>query len=258
MTDKPKFVLKLSGINLDHIKAGDIGRLLNDFCKLLDDDFLFFEAIYPGSAVLKVSTEPEYYDEKLDKLNSNITRQAPALEDINKVLRGYSKTNKEIKASILASRTAVNDEDMELIHQIDYCKPNFPVFKQTETFMGRFFTGKLEKTLPDNDGSDYFTIILANDEVISVSVPKVLSLNLASYLPALWRQDSLVKFTGTACYELQDNYEMILKSFEASSFEIVENDTTANAWIDEFISQGMSGWQDIDDPIDLWLKERHS
>ncbi|SUD92364.1 Uncharacterised protein [Psychrobacter phenylpyruvicus] len=50
--------------------------------------------------------------------------------------------------------------------------------------MGRFFTGKLEKTLPDNDGSDYFTIILANDEVISVSVPKVLSLNLASYLPA--------------------------------------------------------------------------
>ncbi|SUD92363.1 hypothetical protein [Psychrobacter phenylpyruvicus] len=51
---------------------------------------------------------------------------------------------------------------------------------------------------------------------------------------------------------------MILKSFEASSFEIVENDTTANAWIDEFISQGMSGWQDIDDPIDLWLKERHS
>ena len=85
MTEKSKFVLKLSGIDLDNIKATDIGRLLNKFCKLLGDEHIFFDAIYSGSAVLKVSTEPEHYNEKLDKLSTNIHRQAPALEDINKV-----------------------------------------------------------------------------------------------------------------------------------------------------------------------------
>ncbi|SUD92344.1 hypothetical protein [Psychrobacter phenylpyruvicus] len=252
MTDKPKFVLKLSGINLDRIKAGDIGRLLNDFCKLLDDDFLFFEAIYPGSAVLKVSTEPEYYDEKLDKLNSNITRQAPALEDINKVLRGYSKTNKEIKASILASRTAVNDKDMELIHQIDYCKPITNTFKQNETLIG-----KLIKPAHGKDDTDHFTILLANNIYLSIAVSKEMSLSLAQHLESLWCFDTLIKFTGIAKYKIKNKYDINLVDFKATSYEIIDNKTTGKAWMTAFIEQGDSGWQALDDPISVWLEERH-
>lgn len=253
MTEKSKFVLKLSGIDLDNIKATDIGRLLNKFCKLLGDEHIFFDAIYSGSAVLKVSTEPEHYNEKLDKLSTNIHRQAPALEDINKVLRSYSKTFSKIEASILASRTAVNDDDMELIHQIDYHKPDYAVFNQTETLMG-----KLEKPAHGKDETDHFTITLANDEEVSVSVRKNISLDLASYLPSLWRFDSLIKFTGTACYELKGDYDLSLKSFEADSFEIIKNNTTVDFWINEFVSQGNSGWQEIDNPIESWLEERHS
>src|SRR5690606_27630441 len=108
MTDKSTFVLKLTGIDLHNIKAGDIGRLLNDFCKLLGDEYLYFDNIYSGSAVLKVKTEPEYYTTKIEKLSENLVKQSSALDDIHKVMRRYSQQFTDRDASIFASRTAVN------------------------------------------------------------------------------------------------------------------------------------------------------
>ncbi len=251
MTDKSTFVLKLSGINLDNIKAGDIGRLLNDFCKLLGDDHLYFENIYSGSAVLKVKTEPEYYADKIEALNANLTSKA--LDDIHKVVRRYSQTFTDIDAAIFASRSAANDEDMDLIHHIEFRKPLSHSFEQSETFIG-----KLLRPAHGKDDTDHFTILLGNDKTISVSVPKGLSYDLAPYLESLWRFESLVKFSGTACYEIQQGYSLILKSFNATGFEIVENKVTAKSWITDFVAYGKSGWQDDDDPITTWLEERHS
>ena len=251
MTDKSTFVLKLSGIDLDNIKAGDIGRLLNDFCKLLGDDHLYFENIYSGSAVLKVKTEPEYYADKIETLNSNLTSKA--LDDIHKVIRRYSQTFTDIDAAIFASRSAVNDEDMDLVHHIEFRKPLSHSFEQSETFIG-----KLLRPAHGKDDTDHFIILLGNDKTISVSVPKGLSYELAPHLESLWRFESLIKFTGTACYEIQQSYTLILKSFNATGFEIFENKTTAKSWITDFVGYGKSGWQDDDDPITTWLEERHS
>lgn len=251
MTDKSTFVLKLSGIDLDNIKAGDIGRLLNDFCKLLGDDHLYFENIYSGSAVLKVKTEPEYYADKIKTLNANLTSKA--LDDIHKVVRRYSQTFTDIDAAIFASRSATNDEDMDLIHHIEFRKPLSHSFEQSETFIG-----KLLRPAHGKDDTDHFTILLGNDNTISVSVPKGLSYDLAPYLESLWRFESLIKFTGTAFYGIQQGYTLILKSFDATGFEIVENKATAKSWITDFVGYGKSGWQDDDDPITTWLEERHS
>lgn len=251
MTDKSTFVLKLSGIDLENIRAGDIGRLLNNFCKLLGDDHLYFENIYSGSAVLKVRTEPEYYVDKIEALNANLTSKA--LEDIHKVVRRYSQAFTDIDAAIFASRSAANDEDMELVHHIEFRKPLSHSFEQSETFIG-----KLLRPAHGKDDTDHFTILLGNDKIISVSVPKGLSYDLAPYLESLWRFESLTKFTGTACYEIEQGYTLILKSFNATGFEIVENKATAKSWITDFVGYGKSGWQDEDDPITTWLEERHS
>lgn len=253
MTDKSIFVLKLTGIDLKNIKAGDIGRLLNDFCKLLGDEYLYFDNIYSGSAVLKVKTEPEYYANKIEKLSENIVKQSSALDDIHKVMRRYSQQFTDIDASIFASRTAVNDDDMELIHHIEFRKSLSHTFEQPETFVG-----KLLKPAHGKDDTDHFTILLGNNKTISVSVPKNLSYDLAPHLESLWRFKSLIKFRGIACYELQQKYSLLLKSFDADSFEIIENKTIARSWIKEFIDCGESGWRDIDDPINTWLEERHS
>lgn len=253
MTDKSTFVLKLTGIDLDNIKAGDIGRLLNDFCKLLGDDCLYFENIYSGSAVLKVRTEPEYYADKIKMLNLNLIKASPALDDIHKVIRRYSQVFTDIDATIFASQSAVNDEDMDLIHHIEFRKPLSHSFEQSETFIG-----KLLRPAHGKDDTDHFTILLANDKTISVSVPRSLSYDLAPDLESLWRFESLVKFTGTACYEIQRGYTLILKSFNATGFEIIENKATAKSWITDFVDYGKSGWQDDDDPITTWLEERHS
>lgn len=253
MEEHSSFVLKLTGIDLKNIKAGDIGRLLNDFCKLLGDEYLYFDNIYSGSAVLKVKTEPEYYADKIKNLSENIVKQSSALDDIHKVIRRYSQQFIDIDASIFASRKAVNDDDMELIHHIDFRRPSSHTFEQSETFIG-----KLLKPAHGKDDTDHFTILLANDKTISVSVHKNLSYDLAPHLESLWRFESLIKFSGIACYELQQKYSLLLKSFDAESFEIIENKTVARSWIKEFIDCGESGWKDIDDPINTWLEERHS
>lgn len=253
MTDKSIYALKLTGIDLKNITAGDIGRLLNNFCKLLGDEYLYFDNIYSGSAVLKVKTEPEYYTTKIEKLSENLVKQSSALDDIHKVMRRYSQQFTDIDASIFASRTAVNDDDMELIHHIDFRKPSSYTFEQQETFVG-----KLLKPAHGKDDTDHFTILLGNDKTISVSVPKNLSYDLAPHLESLWRFKSLIKFRGIACYELQQKYSLLLKSFDADSFEIIENKTIARSWMKDFIECGESGWQNDDDPISTWLEERHS
>lgn len=253
MNDKSTFVLKLTGIDLDNIKAGDVGRLLNDFCKLLGDEYLYFDNIYSGSAVLKVKTEPEYYAIKIEKLNSNIINKNLALDDIHKIMRRYSQVFTDIDASIFASQTAVNDEDMDLIHHIEFRKPLSHAFEQSETFIG-----KLLKPAHGKDNTDHFTILLGNEQTVSVSVPKKLSYDLAPYLESLWRFESLIKFSGVACYELQQTYTLFLKSFDATSFQIIKDKTTAKSWMKDFIDCGESGWQDDGDPINTWIEERHS
>lgn len=251
MTDKSTFVLKLSGIDLSNITAGDIGRLLNDFCKLLGDDYLYFDNIYSGSAVLKVKTDSEYYSEKIEQLNTNISKQSAALDDIHKIIRRYSKNFTDIDASIFASRDAVNDDNLELVHHIDYHKPLSHTFKQNETLVG-----KLIRPSHGKDKTDHFTILLANNSYLSIAVSREMSLNLAPDLESLWRFDSLIKFTGIAKYEIKNKYDIKLKKFDANSYEILDNQTTGKAWMTEFIEQGHSGWQDYDDPIAVWLEER--
>ena len=253
MTEKSTFVLKLSGIDLSNISAGDIGRLLNDFCKLLGDDYLYFDDIYSGSAILKVKTYPEYYAEKIEQLHTNISKNSSALHDIHKVIRRYAQNFADIDASIFASRTAINDEFLELVHHIDYREPSSHVFHQAETL-----TGKLIRPAHGKDDTDHFMILLANDSQTSIEVTKTLSFEIAPFLESLWRHESLIRFSGMAKYEVKDNFQIKLKNFQASSFEIIDNITTAKSWMTDFAALGASGWQDEKDPVNAWLGERHS
>ena len=253
MTDKSTFVLKLSGIDLSDITAGDMAKMLSDFCKLLGNDKLYLDSIYSGSAVTKVYTDRELYIRKLEKLNKNIVDNHAALSDIQSIIRRYAKNFSKIDANILASRTAANDDELEQVYHINYHKPISHIFEQSETFIG-----KLLKPAQGRDETDHFTILLANENKVSVELDKSLSFQIAPFLESLWRHESLIEFSGLAKYEHQDNYQMKLNSFNASSFKVIPNTTTANLWMKEFKDMGDSGWQNEEEPIISWLKERHS
>ncbi|WP_201616237.1 hypothetical protein [Psychrobacter urativorans] len=253
MTDKSTFVLKLSGIDLSDITAGDMARMLANFCKLLGSEELYLDSIYSGSAVAKVYTDRELYIPKLDKLNQSIAANHLALDEIQSVVRRYAKNFSGIDANILASRTASNDDELEQIYHIDYRKAAAHVFEQNETFVG-----KLLKPAHGKDETDHFTILLANENRVSVEMNKNLSFEIAPFLEALWRHESLIKFSGLAKYEHQDNYKIKLKCFNASSFKVIPNTMTAKLWMKEFVDMGESGWQKEEEPIKNWLKERHS
>ncbi len=253
MTDKSTFVLKLSGIDLSDVEAGDMARMLSDFCKLLGNNELYLDSIYSGSAVTKIYTDRDLYIPKLEKLNKNIANNHSALSDIQSVIRRYAKNFSEIDANILASRTAVNDDELEQVYHINYQKPISHTFEQNETLIG-----KLLKPAQGKDETDHFTILLANESKVSVELDKNLSFQIAPFLEALWRHESSIEFSGLARYEYQDNYKMKLNSFNASSFKVIPNTSTANLWMKKFIDMGDSGWQKEEEPINSWLKERHS
>lgn len=246
------FALKLTGLDLDNLNPMDIGKLLQDFCQLIGEKDLHFDGIYQGSAVLKVSTDSQFYAQKLEQLQKNIQKSSANILSIHKIIRNYSAYFPDIQAKILACPTACNDNELTVIHE--FCHQELPKtqFEQAETFIG-----KLIKPAHGKDASDHFTIELANKQTVSVELSKALSFELASSLESLWRFETLVQFTGQARYEKQ-GYELKLRSFKASGFEIIANQQDGKNWAKELSELGQSGWQTLDSPLQTWAVERHS
>lgn len=245
------FVLKLTGIDLENINPVDIADLLKDFSKLLGKDNLHFKEIRQGSAILELETPSEFYNEKVNELEENISEWDNSLENINKIMRKYSSSFPLLQGKIFACRVACNEEIYEEIYEFDYKKPTATRFEQDETLIG-----KLINPAQGKDSTDHFTIKLANEKTVSVQLPKILSNQLAPELESLWLHENLVQFNGIARYEMV-GYEIKIISFKAKSFDIIPNRQTATDWVDEFISFGESGWQSLDNPLETWLEERH-
>lgn len=246
------FMLKLTGIYLENLSPVDIGRLLQDFCYLIGDKNLHYDSIYQGSAVFKLTTDTDLYNQKLEQLQKNISKSSTPLNDINKIMRGYAQNFPNIEARILACSTVCNDDDFKVVYEFDYQELPKRQFEQAETLIG-----KLLKPAHGKDATDHFTIQLANDKTASVELSKTLSFELASHLESLWKFDTLIQFTGQARYEKQ-GYQIKMISFKASGFDIVENQQYAKSWADKMVSFGKSGWQSLDNPIKIWLEERHA
>lgn len=240
------FTLKLTGIDLDDIHAGDVGKLLSEFSRLLDDDSLKFGEICQGSAVVTAYAPTVQYEKILCNFNQNICRSID--KKLKNIIRNYATAFQDIQAQFLASPT--RDIESRVICEIDY-REQTELITQMETVIG-----KLQKLAHGRDNTDHFTILLHNGKTISVKVNKILSQDLADHLKTLWLGESLIEFTGTAKYEI-NGFESNLRSFTAKSFAIIPDSNNIDEWASQFISFGHSGWQQLDNPLETWIKERH-
>lgn len=241
------FTLRLTGIDLENIHPNDVGVLLSDFSRLLNEDSLQFDGIRQGSAVVSVRANEELYPQILQNFQNGMVKSA--YKSLTRIIRKYANRFPEIQAQLWAKPN--NQSENRLIEVLDY-QEYTKTIKQTETLIGR-----LQKPAQGKDDTDHFTILLANGNQIAVKVNKNLSYELAEYLEGLWLAKSLVEFTGVAKYQMT-GWHMKLSEFTAQSFTILPNQNNLTHWADEFFECGDSGWQKLDNPEQTWLMERHS
>lgn len=241
------FTLRLTGIDLENIHPNDVGVLLSDFSRLLNEDSLQFDGIRQGSAVVSVRANEELYPQILQNFQNGMVKSA--YKSLTKTIRKYANRFPEIQAQLWAKPN--NQSENQLIEILDY-QEHTKTIKQTETLIG-----KLQKPAQGKDDTDHFTILLANGNQIAVKVNKSLSYELAGYLEGLWLAKSLVEFTGIAKYQMT-GWQMKLSEFTAQSFTILPNQNHLTHWADEFFECGDSGWQKLDNPEQTWLMGRHS
>ncbi len=249
--EKAFFVLKLTGIDLKEVSPVDLAELLKNFSKLIGNDKLEFDSIYKGSAVLKIATPSEYLQDKLNNFHQNVVTKKNAKE-IEKIINKYSIDYPNIVAQALINTKSANDEDLESFYEFNHKSPTIEVFEQQESFRG-----KIAKLTDGKDKSDHVTIRLASDKTVNIELNKELTAKLVKYIDTLWNAKYQVEFTGIAQYEYIDIFNFTLKSFKATSFEIIEYQS-ANEWFDELRECGESGWNAFTDPQKTWIEELRS
>lgn len=127
----------------------------------------------------------------------------------------------------------------------------YPKFSQPEVLVGY-----LQELKINAQGTHLVTIKLLNDTVVDVPLPKELAQQVENDKSELLRHDKLIELSGTAIYH-SVGLSMTLDSFYAKSLRIIQNSNGLEQWISGFISCGPSGWNQLDNPMEVWLGERH-
>ncbi|MGQ1523198.1 hypothetical protein ACT44T_14490 [Acinetobacter baumannii] len=234
------FSLYVSGINLSEINPLETAKLLEALCGMLGAKNLEWGHIKQGSADLAVKCKPEFLEEKLKNFKKSISRQTGSINTISEFLDKHPQAS-----TLLRYKNSSNDEYIEL-YQFQRKDQGF-VFSQNESIRCRMI-GLHEGT----DKTDHIRVETVSGNKMSVGLSPALAVTLGSK----FRTNHQLKITGTAKYKYRSYNDIELLNFMADSIVEIE-DGNLSDWISEFKKAGDSGWNEFNDPIDAWLKERH-
>ncbi|WP_151792024.1 hypothetical protein [Acinetobacter soli] len=242
MNEKSEFTFSLyvSGIKLSEINPLESAKLLEALCKMLGSKHLKWGDIREGSADYAVRIDPQYFEEKVSNFNKSVSDQTGAYKTITDFLEKHPQANTSLRY-----KSPANDEYVKL-YEFQRKEEGF-VFTQKETIRGRLI-GLHEGA----DKTDFIKIETISGKKISVSLSPVLAATLGSK----YRTDHQLEISGTAKYRYVSYNNIELLSFIADSINEMKNGSLSD-WISEFKNAGDSGWDELDNPIDAWLRERH-
>jgi hypothetical protein len=239
MKNEYTFSLYVSGIKLNEINPLDSAKLLESLCKMLGSKNLKWGDVKEGSADYCVKFDYEYFDEKVSNFNKSFNEQTGAYKTITEFL------NKHPKAStLLRYKSADNDEYISL-HNFERKEEGF-IFTQQESIRGRVVGLK-----EGSDKTDHIQVQTIAGKNISVAISPALSIHLGNK----WRTKHQLQFIGKAKYRYRSYDDLELIEFIADNIQEIEDGNILD-WINEFKDAGDSGWNQFDDPIAEWLKER--
>lgn len=234
------FSLYVSGISLKDINPLDSAKLLESLCKMLGAKNLAWGDIKEGSADYCVKFNYQYFDEKVAHFQKSVTDQTGAYKTITEFLSKYPKAN-----TLLRYKSSANDEYIKL-HDFKRKDEGF-IFTQQESIRGRVVGLK-----EGSDKTDHIQVQTITGDNVSVAISPTLSMNLGNK----WRTQHQLQFIGKAKYRYRSYDDLELIEFVADNIQEIEDGTVLD-WIKDFKDAGDSGWNEFDNPIAEWLKERH-
>lgn len=234
------FSLYVSGIKLSEINPLESAKLLEALCKMLGSKHLKWGDIKESSADYAVKIDPQYFNEKVLNFNKSVTDQTGAYKTVTEFLDKHPQANTSLRY-----KSSANDEYVEL-YEFQRKNDGF-IFTQQESIRCRMI-GLHEGT----DKTDHIRVETVSGKKISVA----LSPELAVTLGSKYRTNHQLQISGTAKYEYRSYKDIELLNFIADSIIVIEEGSLAD-WISNFKAAGDSGWDELDDPIDAWLRERH-
>ncbi len=234
------FSLYVSGVKLSEINPLDSARLLEALCQLLGTKNLKWGDVKESSADYAVKVDPQYFDEKVAHFGKAVSEETGAYRTVTQFLSKYPQASTNLRY-----KNSANDEYVNL-YTFERKEEGF-TFVQHDTIRGRVVGLKegLDKT-------DHIQVKAINGKTISVAI----SPNLSASLGSKWRTEHQLEFSGKAKYRFRSYNDLELLEFTAESVEEVENKSLTK-WLHDFKNAGDSGWDEFDDPIAEWLKERH-
>lgn len=238
MSNKRVIALRLPDKKPTDLKFTEMAELFKQFANLLKgskDNFGYVEegSIYLGSPPLN---SEEYKIAIEQVLNSDGG-------DLDQYLSKHIDWG---SAQIGVHREGESPKQMKVLRSIDtVVTPN--KFKQNENLRGRIYKISAGKD------SYYLGINFLNGFKVNTKVTQNMVEVLRNYIAS----EKIIEFSGIATYSDSGDFQLYLEDFKVESFEILENDTVDN-WVDDFVSFGRSGWQDLDDPYQVLKDERLS
>ena len=238
MSEKLVVALRLPDKKPTDLKFSEMSELLKQFASLLKgakDNFGYIEegSIYVGSPPL----DAEEYKIVLDQITNSDGG------DLDQYLNKHLNWG---NAQIGVHREGESPKNMKILRSIQtVITPN--KFKQNENLRGRIYkisAGKDSYSL----GINFLNGFKVNTKVTQ---------NMVEVLRNYIASEKIIEFSGIATYSDSGDFQLYLEDFKVESFEILENDTVDN-WVDDFVSFGRSGWQDLDDPYQVLKDERLS
>lgn len=234
------FSLYVSGIKLKEINPLDSAKLLESLCKLLGSKNLIWGDVKEGSADYCVKFDPQYFEEKVANFHKSVNDETGAYKTITEFLSKYPKAS-----TLLRYKTSANDEYIKL-HDFKRKEEGF-LFTQQESIRGRVIGLK-----EGSDKTDHIQVQTIAGKNVSVAISPALSMSLGNK----WRTQHQLQFIGKAKYRYRSYDDLELVEFTADNIQEIEDGNVLD-WINDFKDAGDSGWNEFDDPIAEWLKERH-
>lgn len=127
-----------------------------------------------------------------------------------------------------------------------------PKFSQPEVLVGY-----LQELKINAQGEHLANIRLLNDAAVEAPMPKELAHVVESDKSELLSGAKLIELSVVAAYR-SEGFSMILDSFCVESMCIIQDFNDLQQWVGGFTSCGPSGWNQLGNPIEVWLDERRT
>lgn len=241
------FVLKIKDGQPSDLLISSVISLLGSLNNIVNIEEARFKGIFQGSIMIAVSVPQSLQAKAIQNIQKTTKKNKRSMQAIQNLMAKHGfEHDVEISCGYLLENGEYQVQQSLLT--IEALSNQQQSITQEESFDG--YVIRLQQ---GKDSTDHLTIQLDNGDEVKASCNREMSLRLKEYYST-----TKLRFYGQAIYRTSNNsYSISLKSYTVERISPID-DLAFDNWVEDFRACGYSNWSSHEDPVDHWLKERHS